>query len=387
MNRRILRSVVLGVLSASFPAVCLAHDPAPAEQVHRHRPRVQVALLLDTSNSMDGLIFQARTQLWTIVNEFARAKRSGVRPRVEVALYEYGNDRLSRGEGYIRQVCAFTEDLDRLSEKLWELSTNGGSEFCGAVIQQAVEGLAWDNDPRVYKAIFIAGNEPFTQGEIDYRKAIGAAVGKGIVVNTIHCGTRDDGVNGKWADGAKRGEGEFMSIDQESKCVVIRCPQDEEISRLSIELNNTYIAYGRDGAAGAMRQQAQDKLAAENAPAGSDVQRAMAKASGAYNNAGWDLVDAVRDGRVKLDEVKDEDLPESLRALKPEARQAFVNQQLTRRAEIQQQIQSLSADRARYIAEQERQQATAPETLDSAAVKVVREQMKARGWEVDADQR
>ena len=39
---------------------------------------MQIALLLDTSGSMDGLIDQARTQLWKIVNELALAKRNGV---------------------------------------------------------------------------------------------------------------------------------------------------------------------------------------------------------------------------------------------------------------------------------------------------------------------
>ncbi|RPI65426.1 MAG: hypothetical protein EHM44_00590, partial [Ignavibacteriales bacterium] len=32
---------------------------------------IQLALLLDTSNSMDGLIDQAKSQLWKIVNELA----------------------------------------------------------------------------------------------------------------------------------------------------------------------------------------------------------------------------------------------------------------------------------------------------------------------------
>ena len=35
---------------------------------------VKIALLLDTSNSMDGLINQAKAQLWDIVNEFTHAK-------------------------------------------------------------------------------------------------------------------------------------------------------------------------------------------------------------------------------------------------------------------------------------------------------------------------
>src|SRR3989304_4542781 len=37
------------------------------------RPTVDVALLLDTSNSMDGLIHQAKSQLWTILHQFATA--------------------------------------------------------------------------------------------------------------------------------------------------------------------------------------------------------------------------------------------------------------------------------------------------------------------------
>lgn len=355
-----------------------------------HRPRVQIALLLDTSNSMDGLIFQARTQLWTIVNELSRAKRDGHRPRLEVALYEYGNNRLSPGEGYIRRVSGFTDDLDLISERLWQLTTNGGSEFCGHVIKNSVEELAWSDSPKTYKAIFIAGNEPFTQGEVDYRAAIARAVGKGIVVNTIHCGTRDDGLNGQWADGAKRGEGEFMWIDQERRRRVPRCPQDDEIAALSLKLNETYIPYGRLGSEGVARQAAQDANVATPAAAetGASLQRALVKAGGGYNNAAWDLVDAVREGKLRLDDVKDEDLPPALRDLPPDRRAAYVAEQQRQRDELAARIQQLNADRAKHLADLERQSATTPdpaETLDTAAVKVVREQMRAKGFEVEEE--
>jgi hypothetical protein len=42
--------------------------------------------LLDTSNRMEGLIDQAKTQFWGIVNSFIDAKDDGVAPFVEVAL-------------------------------------------------------------------------------------------------------------------------------------------------------------------------------------------------------------------------------------------------------------------------------------------------------------
>lgn len=395
VRRVVLASAAVAAVSAAVLVVPSGSQAMPpfarppfrsdaVDPVVDRRPRVQVALLLDTSNSMDGLIFQARTQLWTIVNEFARSKRDGLRPRLEVALYEYGNNRLSPGEGYIRQVCGFTDDLDLVSERLWQLSTNGGSEFCGAVIKSSVEELPWDRDGRTYRAIFIAGNEPFTQGQVDYRDAVGRAIGKGIVVNTIHCGSREDGLNGQWADGARRGEGEYMWIDQDRRRHVPRCPQDDEISALSGQLNQTYLPYGARGGEGFARQQAQDRIAAENATAGTEVQRAVAKAGAAYNNAGWDLADAVKEGKLKLDDVKDEDLPEPMRNLAPAERDKYVQDQLARRQELSSKIQQLNADRAKYLAEHEKQQAaqSGEETLDSAAVRVVRGQLQAKGFEV-----
>src|SRR3990172_2658646 len=95
------------------------------------QPLVQLALLLDTSHRMDGMIAQAKTQLWKLVNEFARSKRAGKTPRVEVALYEEGNDGRPASSGHIRQVAPRTTDLDLISEKLFSLRTNGGGEDCG----------------------------------------------------------------------------------------------------------------------------------------------------------------------------------------------------------------------------------------------------------------
>jgi hypothetical protein len=66
--------------------------------------RIQLAILLDTSNSMDGLIEQAKSQLWKVVNELARSKRAGKHPRLEVALFEYGNDGLPEAEGDRKSV-------------------------------------------------------------------------------------------------------------------------------------------------------------------------------------------------------------------------------------------------------------------------------------------
>ena len=93
------------------------------------KPTIKVALLLDTSNSMDGLIDQAKAQLWEIVNELSYAKCKEESPNLKIALYEYGNDNLNADEGYLRQVLAFSNDLDEISKSLSSLTTNGGNEY------------------------------------------------------------------------------------------------------------------------------------------------------------------------------------------------------------------------------------------------------------------
>ena len=186
----------------------------PTREAKAGPPKIQLAVLLDTSNSMDGLINQARTQLWKIVNEFAKASQEGNEPTFEVALFEYGNDGLPPTEGYVRLVVPFTVDLDKVSQELFALKTNGGSEFCGQVIDRAVHTLAWSKSNRDLRCIFIAGNEPFTQGPVDYRKSCKAAADGGITVSTIHCGTLDEGIRGEWQNGAKLADGSYMSIDQ-----------------------------------------------------------------------------------------------------------------------------------------------------------------------------
>ena len=381
--------IAISIVTLFMSSIAGARDPRPDLVLPDDgRPIVQIALLLDTSNSMDGLINQARSQLWKIVNEFSNCRRDGQIPRLQVALFEYGNDSLPVTEGYIRQVVPLTTDLDLLSEKLFALKTNGGSEYCGEVISVATRVLDWSNDRRAYKAIFIAGNEPFTQGNVDYRSACASAIARGVVVNTIHCGPEDVGRQGQWTDGAKRGEGRSMNIDQDRAHVAIVAPQDEEINRLSVELNVTYIPYGKEGEVASRRQVAQDQLALENAPAGASVERAVAKSSRQYDNARWDLVDAERDGKVDLDKLDAKDLPEAMQTLAPAERRAYVEQQGAKRAEIQAKIKALNEDRVEYVAvkEKENTTTTGTDTLDSAIVKAVREQIAEKGFEMKKEE-
>ena len=157
------------------------------------------------------------------------------------------------------------------------------------------------------KIIFIAGNEPFTQGDVDYKKACKKAVKNGIVVNTIFCGNYDEGIQTMWKDGADISDGKYMNIDQNAAIVHIDAPQDDEIVKLGQELNKTYIAFGNNGREKKELQAEQDanSMSLSNEVM---VQRSVTKSGGQYKNSAWDLVDAKKDGKVKVEELKDEEL-------------------------------------------------------------------------------
>jgi von Willebrand factor type A domain len=342
-------------------------------------PKVQLALLLDTSGSMEGLIHQARAQLWKIVNEFNTAKRQGQTPELEVALFEYGNDSLSADRHWVRQITPLTRDLDEVSRRLFALSTNGGSEYCGAVIREATQSLTWSNAPGTYKAIFVAGNEPFTQGPVSSVEACRAALGCGIVVNTIHCGGSQDGINGGWQQGAMLAEGSYLCIDQDKAIAHVPCPQDAEIVKLSADLNKTYCGYGALREEKAANQIAQDKNATAAAPS-APVSRALTKASANYDNSKWDLVDAVTKDKVDPATVKKSDLPEELRALNEADLKAHVTKLAAERTAVQEKIRILSQAREAFLATQAKAPG-GPDTLDTAVAKAVRQQAAKAGFE------
>ena len=355
-----------------------------ADSCAGHHARVQVALLLDTSNSMDGLIAQAKTELWRIVNEIARYQRAGCAPSVEVALYEYGKASLAAGEGYLRMVSPLTTDLDRISEALFALQTNGGDEYCGMVIDRAVSGLQWSHDPDDYRAIFIAGNEPFTQGSVDYRGAVHKAQSAGIVVNTIHCGGIGEGISGGWKSGAELGRGNFMAIDQDVAQTSVATPYDDEIAKLGDKLSGTYVAYGRGGKGkvAKQRQEAQD-MNSRSAGGSASVERAMAKSKAVYKAESWDLVDAANARIAKPAAMDAEELPEEMKAMSPVQREGYLGAKSKERETIQKKITELDKQRRTFIDDARAKKSAQSEknTFDAAMRQTLKTQMTERRFE------
>jgi hypothetical protein len=367
LSRKMIANTVAIAALATSAFAARAEEAAP-----KPRPIVQIAILLDTSGSMEGLIEQAKTQLWKIVTEFAKTSRDGMRPDIEVALYHYGSPGLGQNTGYIKQLSPLTTDLDKISEELFKLRTSGGDEYCGYVIKTATNELKWSDDKQAYKAIFIAGNEGFAQGPVDFHEACKAAATKGVIVNTIYCGNQQAGISEKWDEGAKLADGTYMAIEQNKKVVRIEAPQDAEIEKLSREVNKTYIPYGKAGAAGEANQKAQDANAA-GAGGNASYERAAAKASGGYNASNWDLADASKKDADLIKNVKDEDLPKEMQGKNEAERKQYVEEKLKERGEIQKKINELSEARNKYIAEKGKEN-SAEKSLDAAIIETVHKQ-------------
>lgn len=342
-------------------------------------PKVQIAILLDTSSSMNGLIDQARSELWTMVNAMDGFSKDGKATSIEIAIYEYGNSSLDAEGGFLRQVIPFSSDLDSISEALFSLTTGGGSEHAGQVIASATERLQWREGDNTVRAIYIAGNEGFEQGPLPFADAMSGARDKEIVVNTIFCGDEAQGRTLQWSEGAALGAGRYMAINHNKRAVHVAAPQDDEIARLGRELNETYVYYGSRGKSSYDNQHRQDNNAA-SAGMSVMVERSVSKSSRNYANFGWDLVDASTQSEFKISEVDQKTLPGEYRSMSTEELQQAVDKKSKRRKSIQGRLGKLQTERNDYIATKAKA-AGQGATLNSVMIAALQEQASGLGFE------
>ena len=349
------------------PRLRLGPDDPPAAK------QIDLVIALDTSSSMDGLIDSARQKLWDIVNVLGKAQP---KPVLRVGLLSYGNSGHDPGRGWVQKEAELTSDLDGIYAKLFALRTGGGEEYVGRAVQVAEREMAWDG--QALKLLFVAGNEPADQDPlVPVASAVRGARERGIFVNTIYCGQQGAGEAGLWSQVAGLGGGRYAAIDQNSAVAVVT-PVDEELGRLSAQLNQTYLGYGREGAQGAARQAAMDQQAAA-LNSGVLAARTVAKSGALYDNSGWDLIDAVRRGKKSVAAMEAKDLPAPIAALPPESRAAVVEKMAQEREVLQGRIKSLSAKRDAFIAARPRAKGEGA-SFDEALGGAVIEQAKSAGF-------
>lgn len=351
------------------------------------QPKIQAAILLDVSGSMDGLIEQAKAQLWNMVSTMGKAKCSAdVSPQIEIALYEYGRSTNDIKAGYVKQLSGFTSDLDSLSKILFSLKTNGGDEYCGQVIQTSLKELQWDAAPENYKVIFIAGNEDFLQGNVLYTSSCNDAKNKGVIVNTIYCGDRMQGIREHWNLNSECGNGSFTNINQNDKIDDIPTPYDSLIITMNGTLNQTYMAYNSFGY-NKMREVVAVDAMNSSMSKSAGIKRTKVKGnSKIYNQASWDLVDAKEKDKDAIAKIDRKTLPDSLQKKTNEELEQIVEVKRQQRSAAQKEIETLNAKRDAYIAAEKAKNAANKNnaaTLETEVEKIIKEQAKRYNMKIE----
>lgn len=385
-TRNNISRVRLALLFLLAVASAIAHAERPPQQQQQQQqqqqsptvkatqatPHVDLVIALDTSSSMDGLIDSARAKLWDIVNLLARAKP---RPVLRIGLLSYGNDGYDSSAGWVRKESDLTTDLDAVYAKLFALRTNGGTEYVARAVHAAVNQMSWDGSQETLRIVFVAGNEPADQDpDIKLPDAAKEADRHRVRVNTIYCGSEGNHEKVGWQALASLARGGYNSIDQ-TEVAAIPTPMDAELARLSAELNETYIAYGKDAAEKKANQVAQDANAGKMGAA-SAATRAQAKASSMYRAGDWDLVDAQKEsGGAALAKMPAAALPAEVAALPPEKREAYVAAKAKKREEIQKRITEISTKRDAFVRDERTRRAKAGKTsLDDAMNATIQKQ-------------
>jgi len=357
-------------IAISFSSIDIISQPVTG------KPKIQVALLLDVSNSMDGLIDQAKNELWSMVDILRNVRCNEVIPKIEIALYEYGRDENDSKQGYVRQINSFINDLDILYGNLMILSTHGGEEYCGHVMFTALNQLGWDTLSASYKTIFIAGNESFLQGDISFTKACAQAKTKGVLINTIYCGEKNKGILDGWNLGAECGNGCFTNIDQDAKPLIIPTPYDTSLITLNLKLNQTYIPYGEEGIAHFNLRGVPDTTAVYDPVSAMVTKYVVTADRNVYYNPQWDLIDAMDKDSSIIDTLELKTLPDSLKTKSRRELRDVVKNKTTERRVIQKQMLDIKLKQDKYkAAKKEEMKLVEPQTLEMEMGKILKGQL------------
>jgi len=341
------------------------------------KPQIEVCFVLDTTGSMSGLIEGAKQKIWSIANQIVSTKPT---PGLKLALIGYRD----RGDDYVTKLSDLTDDIDDIYAKLRQFQAGGGGDTPEAVNQalhEAVTKISWSKDRDVLKIIFLVGDAPphmDYRDDVKYPEVCQLAVKRDLIINTVQCGNSIAATPPIWQEIAKRSEGSYVAIAQSGGMAAIATPMDAELAELNKAVGKTLIGYGDERTRGWVASK--QALAEGSAPAAVAGRLAYNAATGKAVQGSGELVDAVRDGKVKIEDVKKEDLPPELQKFSPEELKAHVANQAAERAAIQEKIRELVSKRDTYIAaERKRLAGDKKDAFDEKVQETIRTQAGRKG--------
>jgi Mg-chelatase subunit ChlD len=308
------------------------------------QPEVEVVFCLDTTGSMGGLIDAAKKKIWAISNQIAAGKPT---PHLKVGLVAYRD----RGDAYITKIIDLTDDLDSIYGHLMSFRAQGGGDFPESVNQalhESVTRIKWSKDKKTLKMIFLVGDAPphmDYKDDVKYPETCKLAVQNDIIINTVQCGNHAE-TQKYWKDICHRAEGSYVQIDARGgPVVVVRTPFDDDLAKINAEMARTTLIYGD---AKAQKRGEETKAAQLALPDSAAADRAAFYCNSA-RGASYDLLECVNKGRVKLEDLKKEQLPPEMQKMTLAEQKAHLKKLDERRTELNQKGVDLDKKRQQYI--------------------------------------
>jgi Mg-chelatase subunit ChlD len=344
-----LTTRVIGILPIILSASAMLSSWQPlfakTAPTSQSKPRIEVCFVLDTTGSMGGLLEGAKQKIWSIANEMISAQPT---PELKLGLIGYRD----RGDDYVVKSFSLTDDIDAIYGHLREFQAGGGGdapESVNEALAEAIHKMPWSSDNKVLKIIFLVGDAPphmdYPNGP-KYPDLCREAAKKDLIINTIQCGEMAE-TKPIWQEIAKLSEGSYVGISQSGNVAVISTPMDKELSRLNERIGATLIPYGDSK----LQAEVHAKYAvAKSAPVSAMADRLSynSKTGKAVQGRG-ELVDALNDKTLKLDEIDQKQLPTELQKLDRDELQKRIAKVRDERDDLQNQIVEVSKKREAYI--------------------------------------
>ena len=351
------------------------------------KPVIEAVFVLDTTSSMSDLIQGAKDKIWSIASTLVTGKPS---PDIKIGLVAYRD----KGDEYIIKSTPLSDDIDAVYSDLMKYQAVGGGdgpESVNEALNVAVTNIKWTNN-NAYKVIFLVGDYPphmDYKDDVKYKDSCKKAAEAGIIINTIQCGIEKT-TTPIWQEIARLSEGNFFQISQDGGTKVIETPYDKDMLKLSEELDGTRLAYGTKEQQYLGGAQMMNAAGIRNsASVASNADRIEYASKSVEDGASYrnfetggvqDLINDVVSGKVKLENVKHEQLPENLKKMNKDELLKYVNEKIKTRKDLQSKLNELTARRSAFIIEyQKKNKLNGANSFDAAVFSTMKSQAVKAG--------
>ena len=265
---------------------------------------------------MSGLIGTAKEKIWDIVSEFSQSNNIDT---LKMGMIFYRD----RGDIFVTKKIALTIELDEVYSDLLEIIADGGGDSPESVNQalfESVNDINWSKNTETYKTIFVVGDCPphmDYKDDVKYTESCKVAVKKGIVINTIKLGNSCKEAIIHFKKMSEYTNGKFLKLDQNAKDYTIETPYDDEINKVSIEIDNSRMYYGTEKEREINYIKKNKSIEVyEKSSKTANSSRANYKMSKAGKKGAFgskELINDFKEGKININEIEENELPEELK--------------------------------------------------------------------------